>query len=380
MRFSIDNQVKHTIVKFGHRLFGWANKDLNRDDAVKLFDQYWETGLKRQFEEAVTNNVSLTSEVVVERMEDSGMSPSIRWVDSSGKKVFYECTYKTKAVCVAQIATCGDVHTIEQMWFFTYSERKPELFCFPFASVQEKKKFQEFAQRAGAEAGTHARELLVGAMEQRLAALQREVDSLGAEVDRLRSDAASSTSAYFKACLDDFEKRLTETHPESKGDSSWQRWIRDNSWIFGVRYGKPLSQPSVGLSTTPDFLFPTMDGDFLDILEIKLPKENVIFEDHSHKGSFYWSSEVSTALGQVVNYLHEIDANQYMLSERYRSESLNARIARPRAFILIGRSNDWAESQRRAFRRLNHSLHCIEVLTYDELLARARQIANLHAR
>ncbi|MFY0538911.1 hypothetical protein [Nannocystis pusilla] len=45
-------------------------------------------------------------------------------------------------------------------------------------------------------------------MKEQLAALQREVDFLGAEVTRLRAAAESSSTAYFKACLAEFERRL----------------------------------------------------------------------------------------------------------------------------------------------------------------------------
>ncbi|MFY0538910.1 Shedu anti-phage system protein SduA domain-containing protein [Nannocystis pusilla] len=147
-----------------------------------------------------------------------------------------------------------------------------------------------------------------------------------------------------------------------------------------MRYGEPLQQSKIGISSAPDFLFPTLDGSFLDLLEIKLPSVDVLREDTSRPGAIYWASPVTTAIGQVVNYLHELDANQYMLAQNFRNKELNLRIARPRAFILIGRSTGWSDVKRSAFRRLNHSLHCIEVITYDELLERARQIAHLHAR
>jgi uncharacterized protein (UPF0254 family) len=34
----------------------------------------------------------------------------------------------------------------------------------------------------------------------------------------------------------------------------------------------------------PDYLFPTLDG-FIDILEIKLPEDDVIIKDTNHIGS-----------------------------------------------------------------------------------------------
>ena len=56
----------------------------------------------------------------------------------------------------------------------------------------------------------------------------------------------------------------------------------------------------------PDYLFPTLDG-FVDVLEIKLPNDEVILEDTSHPGSWKWTSLTNIAIGQVVNYLGEID-------------------------------------------------------------------------
>lgn len=351
---------------------------LTQNDEVELFDRAWNSGLKKALEDAINRDDSIEPKVVIDRMMSSGMSPSAKYVDTSGQSQLYEC--KFSALCVAQVKTRACVRAIDQLWFFTYGSRQPKLFCFEFATEEEKRKFKAFAEKRGHDAQSFARDAVVGAMKEQLAALQREVDSLGAEVTRLRATAESSSTAYFKACLAEFETRLTGNFNESKGPESWQKWIAANSWIFGVRYGDPLTQFRIGLSSTPDFLFPTLDGNFIDILEIKLPSADVLRADGSHPGSIYWASDVTTAIGQVVNYLHEIDANQSMLAQNFRDKELNLRIARPRAFILIGRSKGWSDVQRSAFRRLNHSLHCIEVITYDELLERARQIASLHAR
>ena len=42
-------------------------------------------------------------------------------------------------------------------------------------------------------------------------------------------------------------------------------------------------------------------------MEIKLPDDSVILEDTSHPGSWKWTSETNKSIGQVVNYLTEID-------------------------------------------------------------------------
>jgi len=43
---------------------------------------------------------------------------------------------------------------------------------------------------------------------------------------------------------------------------------------------------------------------------------------------------------------------------------------KPRAYILIGNSADWIAEKRDGLRKLNDTLHGIEVLTYQELIFR----------
>lgn len=134
----------------------------------------------------------------------------------------------------------------------------------------------------------------------------------------------------------------------------------------------------------PDFLFPSLDG-FLDILEIKLPTADVILEDKSHPGSYAWSSEVNKAIGQVINYIYQIELNQLQLKERINESytdiySTSIFVIKPRAIILIGQSDGWRNSEKQAFRKLNYALHGIEVLTYTDLIQRGERIIDLYSQ
>ena len=140
----------------------------------------------------------------------------------------------------------------------------------------------------------------------------------------------------------------------------------------------------MGFDSIPDYLFPTIDG-FIDILEIKKPEHEVIGADSSHPGSFSWSSECNKAIGQVTNYLYEMELNQLQLRDRINEKygdvlESEVRIVRPRAFILIGQSDNWNRNMKDGFRRLNHTLHGIQVLTYTELLNRGQHIIQLYTR
>ena len=123
----------------------------------------------------------------------------------------------------------------------------------------------------------------------------------------------------------------------------------------------------------PDYLFPTIDG-FVDILEIKLPNDDVIVKDNSHNGSWKWSPETNTAIGQVVNYLSEIDRLQLEIEKSIKDKyNLEINLLKPRAYILIGNSKGWDNSKKEGLRKMNHALHGIEVITYKELVDRGNQ-------
>ena len=121
-------------------------------------------------------------------------------------------------------------------------------------------------------------------------------------------------------------------------------------------------------------LVPTVDG-FLDILEIKLPSNDVIIEDTSHPGSYRWCGETNKAIGQVVNYLSDIERLQLELSRAIKNKyGWDIFVIKPRAFIVIGTKDNWDEMKKEALRKLNYSLHGIEVLTYTDLIQRGEEI------
>jgi hypothetical protein len=179
--------------------------------------------------------------------------------------------------------------------------------------------------------------------------------------------------------LDDFKDRLKSDYPETSGTNSWQEWIYKNNWLFGIQYKSSIAHPQVGFRSILDYLFPTPDG-FVDILEIKKPSHDVIKEEKSHPGALKWSSEANEAIGQVVNYLHEIELHQLEIAKNLKQElSLELSAIKPRAFILMGRSDDWNEKHKEALRKLNHSLHGIEILTYTDLLQRGENLMKVYA-
>ncbi|HAU0774880.1 TPA: DUF4263 domain-containing protein [Legionella pneumophila] len=174
-----------------------------------------------------------------------------------------------------------------------------------------------------------------------------------------------------KKIIEELKYRLTQSYHETKGEDSWQRWIYENCWIFGANYQQPIEKTKINISgIMPDYLFPTMDN-FVDVLEIKLPTFSVIEADPNHKGSWVWSKESNYAIGQVVTYLGEIERQRLELERSIKQyHQIEIFMLKPRAYILIGRSDDWTAEKKEGLKKLNYHLHGIEVLTYSDLLKR----------
>lgn len=190
---------------------------------------------------------------------------------------------------------------------------------------------------------------------------------------RLLTLANSIRFQKYQETITEFENRLKKDYPETSGDDSWQSWLTKNYWLFGSNYKKPISKAKINIEgSMPDFIFPSIDG-CVDGIDIKRPNiEEIIVKDLDHANSYYWSKDINKAIGQVVNYLYEMDENRLKLAE-----ILKVNIARPRGIIVAGRSINWDAEQLRAYRKLSFSLHGIEILTYDHVLQRAKSLLNL---
>ena len=170
---------------------------------------------------------------------------------------------------------------------------------------------------------------------------------------------------------------MKHEYKETTGNDSWQNWIRQNFWLFGANYRQPFPKEKVGFDSIPDFLFATLDG-FLDFLEIKLPQHNIIVSSNSHTGAYRWSPEANEAIGQSIQYLSEIEKYQYQIAERIQQNyEVNLSTIKPRAIILIGVSDDWKLQERTALRKLNNSLHGIEIITYTDLFERGKHMVKI---
>lgn len=154
-------------------------------------------------------------------------------------------------------------------------------------------------------------------------------------------------------------------------EQDWQDWFEQNTWVFGSPYVKVLDSRKIDEDHEADCLLQTVDG-YTDIAEIKLPCQEIWTKSKDHD-NYVPRAEVTRAIVQCVNYVFFLENRTNDLEKK---EKLDSKIIKPKCLLIIGRSKDWNDKQKDAFRILNDSFHGVSIVTYDMILQYAEWMLN----
>jgi hypothetical protein len=169
----------------------------------------------------------------------------------------------------------------------------------------------------------------------------------------------------------EFEDMLGQNLVEQK----WQGWFKRNGWVLGSEFVRILDEREIDTENITDYLMQAYDG-FLDIIEIKRPQGSLNFwagtKDH---GNYVPSTDLTKAIIQATKYIYEVEqeANSVKFLERVDY----VKTIKPRCILIFGRSNNWDNEQKEAYRILNASYYNLTIMTYDHVLLRAKRILNI---
>ena len=127
----------------------------------------------------------------------------------------------------------------------------------------------------------------------------------------------------------------------------------------------------------PDFLLVDANG-FVDILEIKKADVRMLSQ---YRNNYVASREVAGAIQQIEKYifcLNSSDKAKQDVSSRLDDmlpSGLKAQIINPQGILLVGRSNEFDEEQKKDFELIKRQYkHVADIMTYDDLLFRLGNI------
>lgn len=141
----------------------------------------------------------------------------------------------------------------------------------------------------------------------------------------------------------------------------FQNWIENNLWIFGIDYIKKHDARKIALFSEGDILMESVDG-FLDLIELKRPKHNLLKFDASHN-CYYPHSDLSIVLGQSLFYLQKLTDYKLILEKEYK-----IKVLMPRIKIIIGNNKNFKNDHVDCLRVINSDLNSIKIITYSDLL------------
>lgn len=167
--------------------------------------------------------------------------------------------------------------------------------------------------------------------------------------------------------LVELEKLIDGTVKEQE----FWNWIDRNAWVFGTEYIRKYNTRKIGIHSVADFIVESLDG-YTDLIELKGSGVALFTHDPNHD-CYYPSRDLSQVIGQAVHYIRVMEDHKAILKA-----DDDLQVLKPRVKIVIGRSKTMNPKEKEALRLLNATLHGIEIITYDEIVSRARKIVSIY--
>jgi len=165
-------------------------------------------------------------------------------------------------------------------------------------------------------------------------------------------------------------KELEAMLAQGKSERTIHAFLKkpEHAWMFGPDYRGIRHEEWLTIASRNDVLLERHDG-FVDIAELKGSRKD-LFEDSGNRK--VWSKHVKNAVSQMMSYLAQAREHYSSIARLARLE-----VFFPKGYVIIGRRR---EEDREWLRIHNEFLHRIEILTYDDLLDRARQTLDFFRR
>ncbi|UEX90618.1 Shedu anti-phage system protein SduA domain-containing protein [Staphylococcus ratti] len=150
-----------------------------------------------------------------------------------------------------------------------------------------------------------------------------------------------------------------------RNENDIQKCISEYPILFGTEYVEVMPKHKLGGEYETDYVLKRNNG-LYDVIELEASTHKLYTKDGNP------SSKLTHAEQQIYDWLEWIEHNN-----SYARETLKE-FYTPTGYIIIGRSKDLSEKDRRRLRRRNIILkNSLLILTYDDLLERAKNLHNL---
>lgn len=187
--------------------------------------------------------------------------------------------------------------------------------------------------------------------------------------------------AQFTIACDTLKEMLSRA--DSISEPRWQEQIHKILKLLYPKYilcTRELIVKGVdGYDKKPDFILVDANG-FIDVLEIKKASVPILTKQASYRHNYVPVREFSGMVQQLEKYIYCLNSLSQndpffkKLSSRL-SNQVTPQVVNPQGILLIGRSNEFNEQQKRDFELIKRQYKNVaDIMTYDDLLFRLQNI------
>lgn len=205
--------------------------------------------------------------------------------------------------------------------------------------------------------------------EETIVRLDRSNEELRERHEELMVAFRARQEEVLRSRADEFEddtKKLAELIANAQAktipEQDLQEFLYAHPWLFGTEYINAEPQKLRGAHSKFDFYLERFNKTN-DIVEIKLPSDQITNRDGS------LTARVSQAIDQLIDYM---ESSQAAAHSTVISEEEGIRELRPRGMVIIG--CDSSSEAKKKLHKWNYQFGHITILTYQDLLERARSV------
>ena len=217
-------------------------------------------------------------------------------------------------------------------------------------------------------------------------------DKLALTDDFLTSETLLQTketidAQYIEDVIDQYTSQMAQLTETATLEKKWQKFLKKHSWIFSFIFSYPIilfeDEAYVGgknLSNkdgkVTDFLVKNDLTDNVAFIEIKTHKTNLIKKAKAYRGSdvYAMSEDLSGAISQVLNQRDNFQKHfaTHKINSTEQFETFNSKCV-----VLMGSISELDRNQQKSFELFRSNSKDVDILTFDELLARFENLREL---
>ena len=185
----------------------------------------------------------------------------------------------------------------------------------------------------------------------------------------------------YEVILERLEHMLSKQSDYS--EKNWQVQLLDIILLIYPKYSTIIDSVRIkvpeGGYKEVDYILLDREGN-VDIIEIKKPNDKKIMSESKYRNNHIPLKELSGTIMQTEKYLLYLnkwgEIGEKSLSKKYKEKlpnGLDVKIINPSGLIIMGRSHDLSEQQKKDFEIVKRKYkNIIDILTYDEILSALR--------